>query len=169
MKAKGLVTQSCPALCDPMNCSPPGSRPWESPGKNTGVDFHALLQGIFPTQRLNPDLLHFRHILYCLSHQGSPRTPKVKWLVKSQTNTTFPSLRYNMLFTTQALRGRKPLLWNKKSSSPHTHTHTHTHTEAQVLCSDFQICWNGPQNTCMYSPTLTHHFPNLTLFCHDAH
>ena len=38
--------------------------PWDSPGKNTGVGHHALLQGIFPTQGLNPRLLHCRHILY---------------------------------------------------------------------------------------------------------
>ena len=35
-----------------------------SPGNNTGVGCHALLQGIFPTQGLNPDLLHCRQILY---------------------------------------------------------------------------------------------------------
>ena len=28
--------------------------PWNSPGKNTGVGSHSLLQGIFPTQGLNP-------------------------------------------------------------------------------------------------------------------
>ena len=39
----------------------------------TGVGCHALLQGIFPTQGLNPGLLHCRWILYHLSHQGSPR------------------------------------------------------------------------------------------------
>ena len=43
-----------------------------SPDKNTGVGSHSLLQGIFPTQRLNQGLLHCRPILYCLSHQGSP-------------------------------------------------------------------------------------------------
>ena len=32
---------------------------------------HSLLQGIFPTQGLNPGLLHCRWVLYCLSHQGS--------------------------------------------------------------------------------------------------
>ena len=38
-----LVTQSCPTLCDPMDCSPPGaSVHGVSPGKNTGVGFHAL-------------------------------------------------------------------------------------------------------------------------------
>ena len=42
-----------------------------SPGKNTGVCCHALLQGIFPTQGLNPGLLHCRRILYHLSHHGS--------------------------------------------------------------------------------------------------
>ena len=46
---------------------------WDSPGKNTGVGCLALLQGIFPTQGLNPSLPHCRWILYHLSHQGSPR------------------------------------------------------------------------------------------------
>ena len=45
----------------------------DSPGKNTGVSCHALLQGIFPTQGSNPGLLHCRWILYHLSHQGSLR------------------------------------------------------------------------------------------------
>ena len=48
----------------------------DSPGKNTGVGCHEAwrrLQGIFPTQELNPGLLHCRQILYYLSHQGSPR------------------------------------------------------------------------------------------------
>ena len=36
-------------------------RPWDSPGKNTGVGCHALLQGIFPTQRLNLCLLCLLH------------------------------------------------------------------------------------------------------------
>ena len=46
--------------------------PWNSPGQDTGVGGLSLLQGIFPTQGLNPDL-HCRWILYQLSHQGSPR------------------------------------------------------------------------------------------------
>ena len=45
--------------------------PWDSPGKNTGVDCHFLLQVIIPTQGSNPGLLHCRWILYRLSHQGS--------------------------------------------------------------------------------------------------
>ena len=69
-----LVAQLCLTLCDPMDCSPPGSSVHgDSPGKNTGVGCHALLQGIFPTQQSNPDLPHCRQIPYRLSHQGSPR------------------------------------------------------------------------------------------------
>ena len=41
--AKSL--QSCPTLCDPIDCSPPRlPHPWDSPGKNTGVGCHFLLQ-----------------------------------------------------------------------------------------------------------------------------
>ena len=47
--------------------------PWNSPGQNTGVGSHFLLQGIFPTQGSNPRPLHCRQILYQLSHKGSPR------------------------------------------------------------------------------------------------
>ena len=46
---------------------------WNFSGKNTGVGCHFLLQGIFPTQGLNPGLLHCRQMLYHLSHQGSPK------------------------------------------------------------------------------------------------
>ena len=56
------VTESCPTLCDPMDYI----------GQNTGVSSLSLLQGIFPNQGSNPDLLHCRQILYQLSHRGSP-------------------------------------------------------------------------------------------------
>ena len=48
--------------------------PWNSPGQNTGVGSLFLLQRIFPTQGSNPGLLHFRQILYQLSHKEIPRT-----------------------------------------------------------------------------------------------
>ena len=47
--------------------------PWNSPGQNTGVGSLSLLQGIFPTQGLNPGLSYCRQILYQLSHKGSLR------------------------------------------------------------------------------------------------
>ena len=63
------VKWSCSVVSDPLRpcrlCS------WDFAGKNTGVGCHFLLQGIFPTQGLNPGLLHCRQMLYHLSHQGS--------------------------------------------------------------------------------------------------
>ena len=55
-----LVAGLC-QLCDPTDCSPPGSS-----GKNPGEGSHSLLQGIFPTQGSNLSLLHCRRILYWL-------------------------------------------------------------------------------------------------------
>ena len=70
-----LIAQSCPILCDPMVCSPPGfSVHGDSPGKNTGVGCHALLQGIFPTQGSNTGFPYCRQILYCLSYQKAQIT-----------------------------------------------------------------------------------------------
>ena len=52
-----LVTQSWLIFCNPMDCSPPGSSVLgDSPGKNTGVRCHALLQGNFQTQESKSDL-----------------------------------------------------------------------------------------------------------------
>ena len=69
-----LVAQLCLTLCDPMDCSLAGSSVHGgSPDKSTGVGYHALLQGVFPTQGSNPGLPDCRWILYSLSHQGSPR------------------------------------------------------------------------------------------------
>ena len=42
--AAAKLLQSCPTLCNPRDASPPGSRPRDSPGKNTGVGCHFLLQ-----------------------------------------------------------------------------------------------------------------------------
>ena len=46
--------------------------PWNSPGNNTGVGSHSLLQRIFLIRESNPSLPHCRQILYCLSYQESP-------------------------------------------------------------------------------------------------
>ena len=62
-KVKVFIAQSCSTLCDPMDTEPARLLcPWDSPGKNTGMGSHSLLQGIFPIQRSNPGLLHCRHI-----------------------------------------------------------------------------------------------------------
>ena len=67
-KVKVKVTQLCLTLRPHRLFSP-----WNFLSQNTGVGHRSLLQGIFPTQRLNPGLPHCRWILYQLSHQGSPR------------------------------------------------------------------------------------------------
>ena len=67
--------------------------PWNSPGKNTGVSSHCLLQGTFLTQGSNPSLLPCRQILYHLSHQGIPRyhyTPTRKGYIPK--NLTIPNV-----------------------------------------------------------------------------
>ena len=46
--------------------------PWDFPGRNTAVGCHFLLQGIFPTQGLNPSLLRRQADSLPLNHQGSP-------------------------------------------------------------------------------------------------
>ena len=57
----GLVAQSCLTLCDPMDCSPPGSSVHEIfQARILKVGCHFLLQGNFLTQRSNPGLLHCR-------------------------------------------------------------------------------------------------------------
>ena len=54
MKVKVLVAQSCPTLCDSMDCCSQALYPWHFASKNTGVGSHSLLQGIFLTQGRNP-------------------------------------------------------------------------------------------------------------------
>ena len=75
-----VTRQRLPTLCDPMRQHARLLCLWNFPGKNTGVGSHFLLQGHFPTQGLNLELLLYRQILYHLSHQGSPR--------KTSTQTT---------------------------------------------------------------------------------
>ena len=67
-----LVIQSSPTLVSLWTVACQALCPWDSPGKYTRMDRHALLQGIFPTQGSNPGLPHCRRTLYFLSHQGSP-------------------------------------------------------------------------------------------------
>ena len=78
--------QSYSTLCDPIDWSPPGFSVYGTPGENTGVGCHALLQGIFNTQGLNLWLLHCRQILYhwdtmeALPHSKSDSKLRRSWL-----------------------------------------------------------------------------------------
>ena len=71
-----LVAQSCPTLWNPMDCSPPGS---SVHGKDTGVDCHALLQGIFLTQGLNLAIPRCRQI----HHKQAPKEAPYRWVLSN--------------------------------------------------------------------------------------
>ena len=71
VKVKSLSCVQLFAIPWPVTCTRL-LRPWDSPGNNTGVGCHFLLQGIFLTQGSNPCLPHCRQMSYPLSHQGSP-------------------------------------------------------------------------------------------------
>ena len=110
-----LVAQLCPTLCDPMDYSPRGSSVHgDSPGKNIGMGYHALLQGLFPTQGSNPGLPHCRQIIYQLSHQRSPRI--LEWVAypfsrgSSQTRNR-TGISYIAVDSLPAELPRKPLVW----------------------------------------------------------
>ena len=69
LKVEMSVAQSCPTLCDPVDCSPPGS-------SVRGTLRASVLEWVAmpfssPPQGLNLGLLHCRQILYCLHHKGS--------------------------------------------------------------------------------------------------
>ena len=64
---EGVCVFSCSVVSDSLWLCP-----WDSPGK-TGMGCHALLQRIFSIQGSDSGLLHYKWILYRLSHQGTPR------------------------------------------------------------------------------------------------
>ena len=77
-----LVTQSCPTLvqvtCDSMDCSPPGSSVHgDSPGKNTGVYCHALLQGNLPNPGSEPRSPTLQVDSLPSEPPGKPKNPRV--------------------------------------------------------------------------------------------
>jgi len=84
------LLQLCLTLCNPMDYSPPGSPVHEiSPGKNTGMGCHALLQGISLTQGLDLHLLwplHCWQILYKIDNQQEPNVVAQRMLLNICNN-----------------------------------------------------------------------------------
>ena len=93
-----LASQSCLTLCDPMDCSLSGSSVrGDSPGKNTGVGCHALLQGILPNQESNLGIVHWKLVtqscptlcdsmdctLSCSSVHGILQARVLEWVAMS--------------------------------------------------------------------------------------
>ena len=87
------VAQSCPTLCEPMDCSQPGS-PVHGifSGKNAGMGCHLLLQGIFPTQGSNLCLLHWSPALVGKFFTTAPPGKPSLILTKANTPPPFSSL-----------------------------------------------------------------------------
>ena len=96
--------QSRPSLCNPMNCNPPVSSSDSSclysPGKNTGVACHSLLQRIFLTQGSNPHLLHLLHCRWFLYHWVTGEAPYIYYLygclVAESCSTLCDPMDYSM-------------------------------------------------------------------------
>ena len=97
-RARSVVSDSAAPWTARLLC------PWDSPAKNTGVGCHALLQGIFPTQGLNPSFL-------CLLHWQGHSLPLAP-----------PSSLYQMINAPASA-----------ISLSLTHTNTHTHSAALTL------------------------------------
>ena len=105
-----LVAQSRPGLSDPMDYSHQAP-----PGKNAGVGYHVLLQGVFPTRGSNPGLPHCRQILYHLtqvrrSGKASPRKWQLHWSVNDEEELKLHSMQ-------RAYDGQRPC----GSSGPGNH------------------------------------------------
>ena len=81
-------------LCDSMDWPTRLLCPWDFPGKDTGVECHFLLQGIFLTQGWNPSLPHLQANSLPLSHQRSPRCNLVssKWALGPEARTSSRTL-----------------------------------------------------------------------------
>ena len=89
--------------------------PWNSPGQNTGVGSHSLLQGIFSTQGLNWGVLHCRQILYQLSHKGSPKI--LEWVAHPFSSRSSQPRNWTRVF---CIAGRFFTNW-AMSAPPNSH------------------------------------------------
>ena len=73
VKSESEVTQLCPTLSDPMDCSLTGTSVHGISQANTGAACHFLLQGIFPTQESKTHVLHWQVGSLPLAPPGKPK------------------------------------------------------------------------------------------------
>ena len=133
--------------------------PWNSPGQNTGVCSLSLLQGIFPTQRSNPGLLHCRWILYHLSHKESPRV--LEWVAypfssassQPRNRTWSPALQADSLPTE---------LWGKSIMCVYIHM-------CRYFCDSVEkflwLLWHLPVLHCIFSSHWLSSFAWAWMWC----
>ena len=114
-----LVPQPCLTLCDPVDCSPSGSSVHEdSAGKSTGVGYHALLRGIFPTPGIEPRSPTMQVDSLPSEPPGKPMNTGVGSLSLLQGIFLTQELRWGLLHC------RRILYQLNYQGSPPTHIHT---------------------------------------------
>ena len=148
------MSESCSVMSDSLWPHRLYYSPWNSPGQNTEVGSHSLLQEFFPTQGLNPGLLHCRQILYQLSYQGSGE------IVNINTSLWTELLTFCCLQTIDAwvscpgnlhFKGPKKkelagviltCLWVPELGN-WDHTPPHSHSQDTQVCLKVIICTRG--------------------------
>ena len=127
LKFHDLALVSCCHVwlfCNSMDCPARFLCPWDFPGKNTGVSCHTLLQGILPTQGLNPGLLYCRRFFTLWATMEVPLAVLGKYVLFVDLSTLTDNLELNSWLydgsCEASKRGQKknqsPILWK-----PYTH------------------------------------------------
>ena len=125
--------------------------PWDSPGKNTGVGCHFLLQGIFPTQESNLGLPHCRQTLYRLSLPFTIPSKRVKYLGINSTKEiknckTLQKFRENRNKRTSYNYGLENLTLLKCP---------YYQSDLQIHCCSCQIHWHVLQKLRKKNPKIS--------------
>ena len=137
-----LVTQSCPNSLWPQGLSLPRLLcPWNSPGQNTAVRSHSFLQGIFPTQGLNPDFFALQADSLQSEPPGSPTCLITVWHLQSSLNSDFLSFlsfrpKANIDPNTTHFLHPEPILLHLPSPCQCSHFQNCEHTSQK-----FKYCW----------------------------
>ena len=132
------LLQVCPTLYDTVDYTPPGScAHGNSPVKNTGVGFHALLQVIFPTQGLAPGLLNAGRFL---------ESPWNTWIQYHHCEDFSYSTRHHT--HTHTHRHTHTHIHTGTHTCTHTGTHTRTHTGTHIHMHTHSRHW--PPKLCYF-------------------
>ena len=150
------MTQLYSTRCDPVACSMPSSSVYgDSPGKNTGVGCHTLLQGIFLTQGSNPCLLRLLLLQMDSLLTEPPGKPKCYVYFTTINKRAYWKMKKKSYQTVKRLEGTLTVhLLHKRSQSENTVYHmtpTTGHSDTRLLCP-----WDFPgKNTELPFPSPT--------------
>ena len=113
---------SCVQLCNLWIVATRLLCPWNSPGMNTGVSFHSLLQGILQTQGWNPGLLHCKQIASILPSEPPGKTKfmsttLLSWLINCQYSDAWSAPISRLISTCEPLDERLSAAWLAPVSS----------------------------------------------------